>query len=123
VNWVLAVIGALLSAELFLRLRITSRVRRVTIASRKAARTVRSHRVSDHWKERVLPVFARQIIVGSLAFLALLLCAVAPIILLGVFIEGGIAVWLQQLLRPGMVAVLVVVSISHIVIRQKFSRV
>jgi len=123
VVWVLAVVGALLSAELFQRLRIPARVRRVTIAARKAARTVRSNRVSDHWKERVLPVLARQIISESLAFFALLLCAVAPIVLLGVFVEGGIAAWLQQLLRPVMLAVLVVVSIAYIAVRQKFTRV
>ena len=40
---------------------------------------LRSSRISDTWKERVLPAYARRMIVHSLAFLGYLMLILAPI--------------------------------------------
>lgn len=121
--WLLAAVGAVVSSELVLRLPIRAQIRAMTGAAAKAARTIRSRRISDHWKERVLPAFAGRLIFGSLAFFGLLVIAVAPTILLGAFVDGGIPAWLDQLLRPAVIAVLIVVSVLYILLRKKVTGV
>lgn len=121
--WLLAVIGAIVSSELIFRLPILPQVRTMTGATAKAARTIRSARISDHWKERALPAFAGRLMFSSVAFFGLLVIAVTPTILLGVFVDGGIPAWLGQLVRPAVLGVLIGVSVLYILLRKKVTSV
>ncbi len=59
--------------ELFFRLPFIASVESVNRASLRALDTVRSPRVSDHWKEKVLPRYAARILLASLKLGGLLL--------------------------------------------------
>ena len=47
---------------------------------RRIVKTLRSNRVSDHWKERIMPVYAGRLLRYSLIVLMLLTLAVSPLI-------------------------------------------
>lgn len=65
-------LSALLAVELFLRLPFLARVEALGVAAMKALGVVRSQRISDHWKERVLPRYAGRILVATLTLAGLL---------------------------------------------------
>ncbi|MEM1411550.1 MAG: sulfotransferase [Pseudomonadota bacterium] len=75
------VLSCVVVVELFVRLPFMAQVEAVTGGALKAVGLVRSPRISDHWKERVLPVYAGRILKASLSLAGLLLlCAMAFVI-------------------------------------------
>lgn len=77
--------------ELFFRLPFIRCVESVNRASLRALDTVRSPRISDHWKEQVLPRYAARIALASLKLGALLLlCGIA---FAGTYVLVGWLVW------------------------------
>ena len=59
--------------------------------------------ISDHWKEKVLPIYASRIITLSLIFLASLVAVCIPLLVPALFWPGGLSVYLQDLLSPGWI--------------------
>lgn len=117
--WLLVIVAALLASEAFLRLPVLQRIGTVAATSQKAMRLVRSSRVSDHWKERILPVYALRIGMGSVTFFLLLCAALLPVVVAGLFYPPGLAAWSHALLSPLVILVLCVVSFGYIWLRQK----
>jgi hypothetical protein len=75
-------LSSLAVVELFFRLPFLRCVEKINRSAMQALSIVRSPRVSDHWKERVLPAYARRILQATLNLAAmLLLCAVAFLLL------------------------------------------
>ena len=109
--------GAIVASELFLRLPLLRQVNIIMTTAQRSVATLRSNRVSDHWKEVVLPAYALRIAGRSILFFFLLCIAVAPVALIGLLAPGGMDVWLESLMRPFAVAVLCIGSISYIVVR------
>ncbi len=90
--------------------------------ARRSAATLRSRRISDHWKETVLPAYSLRM-AGRSVFFFLLLCLVAlPVALVGVVAPGGMAHWLELLMRPFAIAVLCICSVLYILVRTRLSR-
>ena len=54
----LLVVGAILASEIFMRLPLMDQVTVIVGTARRSAATVRSRRISDHWKETVLPAYS-----------------------------------------------------------------
>lgn len=121
--WVFVLLAGILASEAFLRLPLLPVIRRVTATARKSGQVLRSSRISDHWKERILPAYAWVIGKGSLQFFAMLMLALAPVALLGLVFPGGMAAWGAALMRPVVIVVLCLVSIGYIWIRLKVARV
>ena len=117
--WGLVIVAALLASEAFLRLPILQKIGSVAATSQKATRLLKSSRISDHWKERILPVYALRIGLGSVTFFLLLCLALLPVVLAGLIYPGGLSGWTHQLMRPLVIVVLCVVSLGYIWIRQK----
>ena len=64
--------------ELFLLLPFLSRVKRLQTDSAKALSVMGAKKISDHWKEKVIPRYAREIMASSLllgVYLVILFCA------------------------------------------------
>lgn len=116
--WILVIAAALLASEAFLRLPIMSRIGTVAATSQKAMKVLKSDRISDHWKERVLPAYALRIGQGSVIFFVLLCAGLLPVVLAGLLYSGGLWAWSEQLMRPVVIAVLCVVSLGYIWLRQ-----
>lgn len=121
--WVLLAIGAVVASELLLRLPMVPEFSRVQSASRKATRLLRSSAISDHWKEKILPVYALRIGRGSLLLFGMLCVVISPVILLGVFADGGIASFVEGLMTPVAIVAMIIVSIVYIFLRRKVARV
>lgn len=117
--WALVVGAALLASEAFLHLPIMARIGAVSGYAQKAMRVLRSTRISDHWKERILPAYALRIGAGSATFFLLLCAALLPVLIAGLIYPGGLWAWSEALMRPLVILVLCVVSLGYIWLRSK----
>lgn len=82
--WILVALASLACVELIVRLPAFDRMKAVLATAKRSVGVVTSKRISDHWKERVLPQYSLKIAVGSLATAGLIVLAFSPIILLAV---------------------------------------
>lgn len=96
-TWLLLAVCCALFVELFARLEPVGRARETSALVRKAASVIASRRISDHWKECVLPRYARRMLVSSLSMFAMLLLALSPFAVAGV-IAGRLDVPFPELL-------------------------
>lgn len=119
--WLYVVVAGVLASEAFLRLPLIPTIREVSDTARKSGRVLASKRISDHWKERILPRYSLVIGRGSVLFLLFLCLGLLPVALLGLVYPGGPVAWAAQLMRPLVILVLCVVSISYIVLRSRAS--
>ena len=118
----LLVASAVVASEILLRLPLMDQVSVIVGTARRSAATLRSRRISDHWKETVLPAYSLRM-AGRSVFFFLLLCLVAlPVALVGVVAPGGMAHWLELLMRPFAIAVLCICSVLYILVRTRLSR-
>ncbi len=120
--WFLVIAAAILASEALLRLPVMARIAGVAAASQKTMRVLKSGRISDHWKERALPVYAKRIGFGSVAFFGLLCLGLLPVLVAGLLYPPGLAAWAEALMRPMVILVLCVVSLGYIWIRLRLAR-
>ena len=73
VEYIYLVIACVLSIELFLRLKFMSYVNSIGRNSTKVFRIIISSNISDHWKEKMVPVYAFILLKNSLSILGILL--------------------------------------------------
>lgn len=83
-------LGAAAFVELFIRLGVMTRVAALNDATTRALSLVKAERVSDHWKERMLPVYAGRIFSASMLVTALIFAGVAAF--LAIVQVGGMAI-------------------------------
>jgi hypothetical protein len=118
----LLVASAVVASEILVRLPLMDQVSVILRTARRSAATVRSRRISDHWKETVLPAYSLRMAGRAVTFF-LLLCLVAlPVALVGVAAPGGMAHWFELLMRPFAIAVLCICSILYILVRTRVAR-
>jgi hypothetical protein len=121
--WVLLALAAVLASEAMLRLPLIAQAKSVADVSRRSMHVLRARRISDHWKERVLPAYSLRMAKGSIGFFISLCLALLPVALLGFVAPGGVDAWFDMLLRPLPMLVLCLVSIGYIWLRLKLTRV
>lgn len=119
---ILLVIAAIIASELLLRLPVLEQATGLGKIASKSAATISSKRISDHWKERVLPAYSARMARASLLFFVLLCCAVAPVALIGLAAPGGEVRWLELLMTPAAIALLCGVSIAYMIVRARIRR-
>jgi hypothetical protein len=124
--WLLAAAAAVAAGELFLRLPVVGTLDLVLATSRKSARVLASRRISEHWKERVLPIYALRIAGGSLRFLFFLAMLLTPFLvagfLAGAVRPGGLVAWSEELMRPPVMALVCAASVGWILLRRRGRR-
>ena len=109
-----------LVAELFIRLPILDTVRRSSRYATKSATIISAEKISDHWKERVLPAYAGAIFVQTLRLTAMIVLAFAPVIL-SVAVSPILNAPLMPLLMSIQgVALSVVVAALYAFVRMRF---
>ncbi len=64
--WLLVAVAIIAVVEAFLFLPFVERVKRIWSSYSKAVRTISSRQISDHWKEKVLVVYALNIFSESI---------------------------------------------------------
>ncbi|KAA9132661.1 sulfotransferase [Marinihelvus fidelis] len=90
---ILAAAGAacIAAVELFLRWPFIARIEAVNRVSHRVLDTVRSERISDHWKEQVLPRYAGRILLASLQLAGLLVLWLAAVSAVYVLVAAAIS--------------------------------
>ena len=117
--WGLVTLAAILASEAFLRLPVLGRIAEVSATAQKAGRVLRSSRISDHWKERILPAYALRIGLGSATFFVLLCIALLPVLIAGLLYPPGLLAWSEELMRPLVILVLCAISLGYIWLRTR----
>ena len=94
--WALLVLGTFCVVECFIRLPLLKSARRLTDLLGKITAVLRSSSISDHWKEKILPVYAGRLFTGSVAVFAWVVLGLMPMVAL-VFIAESVDVPLLPL--------------------------
>jgi hypothetical protein len=79
VQWAFLAVATIAMIELVLRLNVAGAIQRLLTVLKKVLRTLKSSRISDHWKERAMLAYSGRMFVASLTLLALFLLVLAPI--------------------------------------------
>ncbi len=87
-SWLLLSVCCIVFVEVVLRLDVAGQARAAGLIVSKATRTIRSPRISDHWKERVLPTYSLRLLTASFRLFATVLLALVPI-MLATWLSGG----------------------------------
>ena len=86
-EYLIIAVVSVLAVELFLKLPVRQAVDDLWQVSKKASHTVMSPHISDHWKEKVMLVYARQAFTNTLKLAAIILISVALILLPVVIVD------------------------------------
>jgi hypothetical protein len=115
--WLLMILGSIVAVEIILRLPLKRQFHAMTDISRRSARVLRSPNISDHWKERMLPSYALRLARASTSLFLIFCAAIAPLLLVGLFMPGGVIAWVEQLARPLSIIVLTIASLLYVMAR------
>ena len=120
------VLSGVAAVELFFRLPFLAQIEAINGGAMKALDVVRSRRISDHWKERVLPAYAGRILRASLLLGVLLASCAALFALVWTLAAwvpgGGPGPALEQLARPLVQVVVLAVCIVWALLRGRLFR-
>lgn len=71
-------IATIAFVEMFARLRILDRATVPAELAQRSFRIIRAERISDHWKERVLPAYSLRMMLATLQLSGFLIIAFSP---------------------------------------------
>ena len=83
-DWLFLILGSVCFVEIFIRLNSLSHIKDLNGILSKVVRVLRSSRISDHWKEIVLPSYALQLFKQSLLIFFLLLASCSGFLVLAI---------------------------------------
>ena len=86
-EYIIIAVVSTLAVELFLKLPVKQAVDDLWRVSHKASRIVLSRHISDHWKEKVMLVYARQAFTSTLKLAAIILVFVSLVLLPVVIVD------------------------------------
>lgn len=103
-SWLVAALLVVATVEMLYRLPVVRTFKKLTHCVHKAGRVMGSQTISDHWKEKALLVYSRQIFMASLGSLFWLVASLAPLAVLTLAaVSQGIAVDALLLSPEGLV--------------------
>jgi len=94
------IVGTILFFELLTRLGLFSVFQKILAVADKARKTIRSQRISDHWKQKVLLAYAKQLAGKTLLLFAIMGLSVVPLLLLTAAFQYWGLTCLSDLLSP-----------------------
>ena len=115
-DYIYLVIACVLSVELFLRLKFMSYVNSIGRNSNKVFRVIISSNISDHWKEKMVPIYAFILLRNSLSILGILFLI---ILVFSAFIVLS-SKFLTLLLSITGVAISIIISFTYLKLRVTF---
>ena len=86
-EWFLLITGTVLVVECFLRMPLLSSFQTLQTLLSRIVATLKSSAISDHWKERVLPVYAGHLCALSIKFFIFVILALAPMFIIAVLAD------------------------------------
>ena len=85
--WLLLITGTILVVECFLRTPLLDCVKTLQALLGKIMSTLKSSAISDHWKEKILPVYSGQLFLLSVKLFIFVLVALAPMIVIAILAD------------------------------------
>lgn len=79
---------SIFAVEIFIRLNFFLALNSLVLTSKKAVFIVSEKAISDHWKEKVIPIYALKIIKSSSQMLIAIIAIFSFIYILGNFLDG-----------------------------------
>lgn len=113
--------ATVLACEVGFRLPLGSVLATLTGSSWRAIGIVGSDRISDHWKERILPVYAWRILKASIGLFLCLLAIMLPLVLIAVLLTGSPETATALLMRPDVLALVSVLGIAYVWLRLRIA--
>ncbi len=117
--YVAIAIGTLVACEVALRLPLGRILATLTGSSRRAAEVVGSKRISDTWKERMLPVYARRIMTSSLGLFGCLLLIALPVVAVAAAVTGSLVAGSATLMQPVPLLMMIALGVAYVWMRTK----
>ena len=115
-NYLYLIVACVISIELLIRLNLMSYVNSVVKISRKVLHIIVTSRISDHWKEKMVPVYAFILLKNSLLILGILFLI---ILVFSLFIVLS-SKFLALILSITGVVVSIVISLTYLKLRVIF---
>lgn len=95
-SYLLIVLASVIAVELFVRLPVIDQVHQLFGTTQKAGHIIAAKAVSDHWKERVMLRYAREIMLSSVKLVVfmtgVLFLAVLPALLVQQFLDPTLSI-------------------------------
>lgn len=85
------IVATVAAVEIFYRIPFLERVGNLSGIVTKTVHTVRSPKISDHWKERVLLAYSGKLMTTSLTLFLMILVILIPVAIVGAI--GALASW------------------------------
>ncbi|MFO7877624.1 MAG: hypothetical protein R6U55_13675 [Desulfovermiculus sp.] len=79
--WIVTALCCFCAVELLLKAGLFSTIHQMRAVYGKTIRTITNKRISDHWKEKVLPAYAWMILKGSAQLLLSLVLVFVPFVI------------------------------------------
>ena len=93
--YIILIITLVTSIEIFKISKFLYRVNLMIIYSKKSLKVLRSERISDHWKEKIIPTYAWRLMKLALQILMIIMFIFAIFILVDVYLDGFIEITLS----------------------------
>ncbi len=117
--------SVILFVELFCWLPVTDHLKAIKSYSSRAVTVIHSKKISDHWKEKVLPAYSLKIMASSLSFgfylLLLLVAFVFVYIMISFLLCGRLSIAVASVYRPEIQVAAAVVGLLYAVLRKRLS--
>ena len=120
-KWLLIVIATVVACEILRFLPFQNKFTEIKMFAAKAKRTITNDKISDHWKERVLPKFALRTGLACAVTLGFLILTVSPFLLVSYAYPGGAIQLTKALMNPWVMVGLLVLSILYLKFRSTLS--
>jgi hypothetical protein len=111
--------AALAAAELALRLPLRGTVLALRARLGRIASVIRSPRISDTHKERVLPVYALRLAGLSLALLGMLIAIASPFLLVGLVAFRGLDDFAAAMVDPWLLLLMIALATAWFALRRR----
>ena len=117
-NHLVLILLGILSIEIFLRFGFLLYLDSILKVTKKVTHTLLNKQISDHWKEKVIPVYALKIMKFSLKILLILLCIISLFLIADILITG----FLKFTISLNGVIESMVFAFLYIYVRRSFAK-
>ena len=114
-------ISTIAFVEMFARLRILDHATVPAKLAQRSLRIIRAERISDHWKERVLPAYSLRMMLATLQLSGRLLIAFSPFLIALIIAEFVDLPLLAELASWRGILFSSAVAIVYLYIRKRFA--
>ena len=121
--WILLFIGTIIVVECFIRSPLSRLALGLVDLLKKIMGVLRSSSISDHWKEKVLPVYAGRLFLNSISLFFWVVLALLPLVVIA-WLASMIEVPLYSLLSSLTgVAVSTLIAIGYVFLTRRVRKI